>query len=173
MDCSNAGDCVNGGYANTAFDYVRNGNHIASQNQYSYTATDGWCRENNYMNSMTIEVDSVNRITGGDWGLRNALSNGPTSVILLNFHGISVEAYKRGVLGQNKKPGNGPGAMAHMVVAVGYTSNNWELRNSWGTNWGINGYFWHDRTINNNIGISDYAYTITYTSVFQQEEKEE
>ena len=27
----------------------------------------------------------------------------------------------------------------HVVLLVGYTSTHWIIKNSWGTNWGING----------------------------------
>ena len=66
-----------------------------------------------------------------------------------------------------------PGAMNHIVVAVGYNSRNWELRNSWGSSWGERGYFWWKRSTNNNRGISDYAYTMTVSSSGEEVEVEE
>jgi cathepsin L len=37
------------------------------------------------------------------------------------------------------------GRVDHAVNVVGYASNYWKLRNSWGTGWGESGYFRFDR----------------------------
>ena len=70
--------------------------------------------------------------------MANALNKGPVVFFLYNFHGVAVEGYKSGVLNFQH---HGPRAQNHVVVGVGYTSSYWHMRNSWGTNWGQQGYF--------------------------------
>lgn len=169
LDCSNAGNCEQGGYHSRALNYIRNVNSLAAGSRYRYRTAKGRCYASNYSNAMGIRVSSIKRIYGGDRGLASSLNSGPAAVLLYNFHGLSVEAYKDGIL----TPANmKPGAMNHIVTAVGYTSRAWELRNSWGSWWGNSGYFWHSRATNNNIGVSDHAYTMTVTSSGQEEKEE-
>ena len=49
----------------------------------------------------------------------------------------------------------------HAVVAVGYTSSYWIVRNSWGTSWGNAGYIYLAYG-SNTCGVAD---TVTYVSV--------
>ena len=52
--------------------------------------------------------------------------------------------YPTGVL---TSANNGPrAAMNHVVVGVGYTSTQWQMRNSWGSWWGQGGYFSKSRS---------------------------
>jgi len=167
LDCSNAGSC-NGGYHIRALNYIRNTNKLASNSQYRYRTSKQRCYANNYQNAMQIRVTRIWQARG-DNNLASAISRGPVAVLLYNFHGVSVEGYKSGVM---RPQDHGPRAQNHIVVAVGYTSSAWELRNSWGSWWGQRGYFQHSRSKNNNIGVSDYAYTM-YASRAGEEEKEE
>lgn len=167
LDCSNAGSCSSG-YHYRALNYIRNTNKLASSSQYKYRTAKQRCYASNYQNAMQIRVTRIWQARG-DRNLASAISKGPVAVLLYNFHGVSVEGYKSGVL---MPQNHGPRAMNHIVVAVGYTSSYWELRNSWGSWWGKGGYFHHSRSKNNNIGVSDYAYTM-YVSRAGEEEKEE
>lgn len=44
----------------------------------------------------------------------------------------------------------------HAVVILGYTSEAWLLKNSWGTGWGENGYFKIKRGVCSKITNIDY-----------------
>lgn len=48
----------------------------------------------------------------------------------------------------------------HIVAIVGYGTENgidyWLIRNSWGTEWGLNGYGFVERH-HNNMGINNYV----------------
>merc|ERR1719219_1523626 len=171
LDCSGAGNCRRGGYHSRALEYIRRG-HLTASYYYRYTARDGRCSSSGKKNYLAIRFSRVNRVSGGDRGLAGALSRGPAAVLLYNFHGVGIEGYKDGIMAPRQVSAM-PRASNHIVTAVGYTSSAWELRNSWGTGWGKAGYFWHSRRINNNIGVSDHAYTISYSKAGREEELEE
>jgi C1A family cysteine protease len=46
--------------------------------------------------------------------------------------------------------------MDHCVQLVGYTPGYWIVRNSWGANYGIDGYI-HLEMDKNTCGVADYA----------------
>lgn len=46
----------------------------------------------------------------------------------------------------------------HVVQLVGYTSSRWIIKNSWGTNWGVNGYAFIP--FNNDCGILNHFWII-------------
>lgn len=168
LDCSGAGNCRNGGYHYRALVYIRNNNKLAAEANYRYKGREnGRCYANSYANAMRIRVSQIWQARG-DRNLASAITKGPVAVLLYNFHGLAVEGYKSGVLSSLHY---GPRAMNHIVVAVGYTSDNWELRNSWGAGWGNRGYFWHSRRKYNNIGVSDYAYTMNAAANGEEQEE--
>jgi KDEL-tailed cysteine endopeptidase len=65
--------------------------------------------------------------------LQAALNNGPPSVCVA---ADAFQTYRSGILKSC------PGSIDHCVQAVGYDTDNnyWLVRNSWGTNWGEQGY---------------------------------
>ena len=48
----------------------------------------------------------------------------------------------------------------HAVAIVGYTADTWIVKNSWGTDWGDNGYIYLERG-HNTCGVAEY---VTYIS---------
>ena len=42
----------------------------------------------------------------------------------------------------------------HAVLLVGWNEKYWIIKNSWGTDWGVDGYLYLDRTRNNLCGIN-------------------
>ena len=98
--------------------------------------------------------------------MANALNKGPVVFFLYNFHGVAVEGYKSGVLNFHH---HGPRAQNHVVVGVGYTSSHWHMRNSWGTNWGQQGYFYKSR---GDRMVADNVLTMTAARLGQEEIEE-
>jgi cathepsin L len=48
----------------------------------------------------------------------------------------------------------------HAVTIVGYTPNTWIVKNSWGTDWGVDGYIYLERG-HNTCGLSEYIVYVT------------
>jgi len=68
--------------------------------------------------------------------LKEALANvGPTS-IAIEADKMVFQTYKSGIL-TSTKCGT---SLDHEVLAVGYGSNYWIVKNSWGAGWGDEGY---------------------------------
>jgi len=137
LDCSDAGSC-SGGRTEVALDNLKK-QKVVKQDCYPY---------DNRKNSACKNVNCDGAIVGNMYARGNGYpagneaqleewvkSYGPTSVYisahddLLNFRGGRVW--------------NGPCAngINHAVNVVGFTSDYWIIRNSWGTGWGDRGYF--------------------------------
>ncbi|KAG5271082.1 hypothetical protein AALO_G00175700 [Alosa alosa] len=61
--------------------------------------------------------------------------------------------YKRGLY---YDPACNPRALNHAILAVGYTQNAWIVKNSWGKDWGDQGYIYIYRGYNM-CGIANMA----------------
>lgn len=65
-------------------------------------------------------------------------------------------AYSKGVYSANDCQEN----LNHAVLVVGYGTENgkdyWLIKNTWGTDWGLEGYFKLARNSNNMCGIGKY-----------------
>lgn len=79
--------------------------------------------------------------------------------ILHNYGPISVgidsstmNNYRGGVFSSNMCTND----IDHAVTIVGYTSDAWIIKNSWGPKWGVNGYLYLERG-KNACGIAEYA----------------
>jgi len=72
----------------------------------------------------------------------------------------SFTYYKQGIY-YEKKCGNNCATLHHAVLLVGYGKSGqndyWIIKNSWGTDWGDNGYGYMIRNRGNNCNIACYA----------------
>ncbi|CAK9190649.1 unnamed protein product [Sphagnum troendelagicum] len=160
VDC--AGDFNNfgcgGGLPSQAFEYIRYNGGLDTEESYPYTAEDGTCKFlDNKVGAQVYDV--VNITEGAENELKHAVATvRPVSVA---FEVIdSFMLYKSGVFSD---PGchDSPQTVNHAVLAVGYGVNEngtpyWIIKNSWGANWGINGYF-HMEMGKNMCGIATCA----------------
>jgi len=91
--------------------------------------------------------------------LKSALATGPVSVAI-EADQMAFQLYSGGVLS------SGCGTnLDHGVLAVGYDSNSFKVKNSWGSSWGENGYL-QISTSGNTCGIhSDASYPTVSASL--------
>lgn len=143
-----------GGWMNQAFEYVEN-NGIDSEEDYPYEAVDGTCRYDSSRNVLTV-TGFENIEPGNEDDLKAAVALvGPVSAALdaAGFSQYAGGIFTNATCNQE--------AFNHAVVIVGYgTENNvdyWIGRNSWGENWGENGYIRLARNAGNLCGLAGAA----------------
>jgi C1A family cysteine protease len=140
VDCSasTGNQGCNGGLMDDAFSYIHANGGITSESNYPYTATDGICdttKEHENVASLTSYTDVP---ANSDSALMNALARQPVSVAV-EADQNSFQFYSSGVMtavcGTN---------LDHGVLAVGYGSDAgqdfYKVKNSWGADWGEEGY---------------------------------
>jgi C1A family cysteine protease len=137
VSCSNAGDCVFGGYEYKAADYIRK-TGIPPEGCYPYLAKDTPC------NPCAGWASRVVRIASWEWvgtttnAIEAALQDGPVTSWMAVYS--DLYHYHSGIY----QPTAGASYQGgHFVVIVGYNqaSNYWICKNSWGTDWGESGFF--------------------------------
>jgi len=159
VDCSTAegNQGCNGGLMDDAFKYVIKNKGIDTEDSYPYKAT-GPNRCAFKPNSIGATLSSYHDVMSGDENdLLNAVYKTPTSVAI-DASKSTFQFYKTGVYYEAKCSSS---QLDHGVLAVGFGSEGgsdyWLVKNSWGANWGANGYILMARNKNNNCGIATAA----------------
>lgn len=132
----------NGGLPSQAFEYIKYNGGLDTEDSYPYTGVDGSCKYSSENAGVQV-VASVNITLGAEDELQSAVAFArPVSVAFEVVNGF--KAYKGGVY-TSTKCGNSPQDVNHAVLAVGYGVEDgipyWLIKNSWGADWGDNGYF--------------------------------
>lgn len=139
-----------GGLPSWAFLYVEGATGISTETAYPYFAKDRPCTVDPSTFVLDVHGGSVNITQGDEVELADALYNhGPVSVafeVVDGFRDYKTGVYKSTVCKDTTEDVN------HAVVAVGYGTENgtpyWLVKNSWGTDWGDEGYFKIERGTN-------------------------
>lgn len=129
--CGGTGGC-SGAIAELAFNYtIANG--VPLESDYAYTASDSPCKS--FTPAVTV-TDFVVLPANDANALSTALAKvGPISV---SVAASQFSLYGGGIF--NGCTGQTGAIINHAVQAVGYAEDYWLIRNSWGANWGENGY---------------------------------
>jgi C1A family cysteine protease len=135
-DYGNAG--CNGGLMNNALAYVLD-NGISTEEEYPYKAVDQTCKKTTGAYKISDYKEGK-----GCAALAEAITIGPVSVAV---DASNWSGYIRGVFSDC---GN---ELNHGVLLVGANSDEWLVKNSWGTDWGENGYI--RVAADNTCGICD------------------
>jgi cathepsin L len=160
VDCSSAegNEGCNGGLMDQAFEYVIKNKGIDTEASYPYTAKDGKCKFD--AANVGATITSYKDVTKGDEGaLQTAVAQQPVSVAIDASHS-SFQLYSSGVYHEKACSAS---QLDHGVLAVGYgtdttTSKNfWIVKNSWGLNWGQQGYIYMTKDKKNECGIATAA----------------
>ncbi|XP_009800592.1 cysteine proteinase 3-like [Nicotiana sylvestris] len=144
LDCAGAFNNFgcHGGLPSQAFEYIKYSGGLDTEEEYPYAGKAGVCKFSSENVAVKV-VDSVNITKGAEDELKYAVAFiRPVSVAYQVVKGF--KQYKGGIY-SSTVCGNTPQDVNHAVLAVGYGVENgtpyWLIKNSWGAEWGDNGYF--------------------------------
>lgn len=117
----------------SAFQYAE-GVAVATESSYPYTARDGSCKSSYTTAIPRGGVNGYHDVSRSTSSLQSALVQQPVSVAIQADQSV-FQRYSGGVIT------SGCGSqLDHGVTAVGYNSNYFIVKNSWGASWGNSGY---------------------------------
>ncbi|KAL4177189.1 hypothetical protein KRP22_002123 [Phytophthora ramorum] len=134
VSCSTQNHGCNGGAPQYAFDYILE-NGFCMEASYKYTSGEGSVPRCYSCTKTTPGIKGYNVLDVGDEaGLIKAINQRPT-VVTVAAGNEAWKQYTGGVLSSCDTTD-----LDHLVVAVGYDATSLKIRNSWGENWGEDGY---------------------------------
>ena len=111
-------------------------NALETEANYPYTSGNGVtgvCKVNASLGK--VKVTGYTQVASSSAAIKSALSLKPVSVAI-EADTYIFQTYSSGIITSSACGTN----IDHAVVAVGYGSNYYIVRNSWGTSWGESGY---------------------------------
>ena len=162
LDCDTAGDNsgCSGGYMSTAFDFVQQNHGLTTDSDYPYQATQETCQTKKLQNH-SATITGYKNVTADEQSLLKAAASQPVSVAI-DAGGFAFQFYSQGVF-------SGPcgSDLNHGVTLVGYGTETgekgeqggkfWIVKNSWGPEWGEEGYIRMKRGVDTSEGLCGIA----------------
>jgi len=163
VDCSKENSGCNGGLMDYAFQYIVENGGLLTEDDYPYTAADGECTATEIgSEEVAAIIDGFEDVPANDEGaLKKVVAHQPVSVAI-EASSQDFQFYAEGVF-----TGQCGTELDHGVVAVGYGKspegvNYWIVRNSWGPEWGEEGYIKMQRGIEAPEGLCGIAMQASY-----------
>lgn len=158
LDCDSGNDGCDGGIMDQAFKYIRNAGGVMSESDYRYTQNKDQCR---FKKSKAVVKVSSWKIAGSknEETIKKMLVN--TGPLATAINADNMQNYSGGIIDESDSvcPQSN---INHAVLIVGYGEENgkkyWIAKNSWGENWGENGFFRISRG-KGTCGINQYVTT--------------
>jgi C1A family cysteine protease len=147
VDCSwpQGNQGCNGGLMNNAFNYVIQNGGICSEQDYKYGGSDSKCMASS-CNPVAHFSSYVNVKPNSTHALMTAVASQPVSVAV-EADGLDWQFYSSGIVTDSCGIN-----LDHGVLIVGYgtkyttqSQDYWLVKNSWGEDWGVNGYIYIGR----------------------------
>ena len=155
VDCHPYWSC-SGGWE--AFDLIINNNGAITEGCYPYAGHDQACQSDNCSYYYPV-INNYYYVTNDVGAIKNAIyNNGPVFTTVKAGISSFFQYPAGGDVYSNHYTGS---SVDHGVVLCGWDDSKgqngaWLLKNSWGTNWGLEGYMWIEYNANN---IGKYTYT--------------
>lgn len=143
VDCSSENHGCQGGLMHTALEFIIDNKGLVTNSQYTYKATDQTCllhaRETpNVIGSNITDYQFVIPKSIPDF--KNSVIQSPVC-IAVDANNVFFRFYKEGII---DLPTNYSKSINHAVTLVGFDHDEkgmfWIIQNSWGTQWGENGF---------------------------------
>uniref|UniRef100_UPI00398E9214 cathepsin L-like n=1 Tax=Pristiophorus japonicus TaxID=55135 RepID=UPI00398E9214 len=140
LDCDTWDHACKGGYTYNAFRAIISLGGVMRERDYTYTATKGRCSFKR--TKVMAQIVSYRNLRPHEQEMKAWLArNGPITVTI---NGVALKGYRRGIIRPTFSECR-PNKMTHVVLIVGYgvvrSHPYWIIKNSWGANWGEQGYF--------------------------------
>jgi hypothetical protein len=136
VDCDANDDGCNGGDPREAIRWVQQQNGLDTESCYPYTAQDGNCQSSSCTANPNLRVSSVVPVAGVESQIYAALVKSPLSICC---DAEPWQYYNGGILTADQCGDS----IDHAIQLTGYSSSQggyWIVRNSWGADWGENGF---------------------------------
>jgi C1A family cysteine protease len=158
VDCAIDFGCdgCEGGWPEAAMRYVASNKGVDTELSYPYLATDEQCNYTNKTIGSSVK-GTVNITSGNMTELHHAIGTvGPISVAIDAED--DFQFYKSGIYNSTNCS---PESLDHAVLAIGYSfiANHTYIivKNSWGADWGMDGYIYMSTDTDNLCGIAQVA----------------
>jgi len=142
VDCDTEMYGCEGGWPFQAMSWVISQGGLDTESSYPYTGVGGTCASASGKIGATIMA--YYNITTGEQAMYTALANPTIGPLSIACDASQWSSYSGGLF----PPADCEGQIDHAIQLVGYNPNGglgspyWVVRNSWGADWGENGYIY-------------------------------
>ena len=141
VDCDTTDSACNGGLMEYAFDWIKSNGGLMLEGDYAYTGKKGTCKSDS--SKYAVKVTGYKKLSSDDETdiLNYLVETGPLAIAV---NADPLQNYNSCIASYSKSTCD-PSGINHAVNLVGYGVENgtkyWLVRNSWGADWGEDGYF--------------------------------